>query len=549
MREARPAMERGDFRRRCEAALAHPVTLVALALLLVNDIVLKALFPGAWAMGKLSDLAWVVFAPPLLAFALSFAVPKRSAAGRRAALIIAYGGLPLLYAAFNTFAPVHDAIMNALLIGAESGALGSPMDATDSLVIPFGLALAIWARRKSAESDGGGGTRWRLGLLVAGVAAFASVASSLPPTDRGITSIGVSELDDGVILATAYVPYGYRSDDGGMSWSENNDHFPSHLTGWTEEYAISDDGVERVGEGGQRELVYSTEYLRADANKWMQENRTRNFGYRELTTRPNQVIYHAASGNVVVNMGIQGVAVGTPDGRWRRVVVGPYSPTDFSFSAKMSALRESGWTVGEIALALSLSALATAAAVASAYERDEAIGGAFAAPTALVGSLGATLIIAAMRWTDGGSPFLMFVAVLLSWITGIIAVSKSNSGPRHKYALLACVSTLTLSVALLFSFGIPENECCSYVGFAKSALLFATVASMILPFAYSSRFIARNWRAFGLAFLGMNALIILSFAMWLTLNLSLLAAQTAIAILVGLAAVVLVRHVRGAGGW
>ena len=545
-------MGNGDFRRRCEAALTHPVTLFALAALLANDLILKALFPGAWAMGKLSDLAWTAFAPPLLAFILSFilafAVPQ-SAAGRRVALIIAYGGLPLLYAAFNTFAPVHGAIMRALLIGADGGAGGSPMDATDSLVIPFGLALAVWAWRRSAESAGG--TRWRFGLLVAGIAAFASVASSYPPTDRGLTSIGVSGLDDGVILATAYVPYGYRSDDGGMSWSGNDDHFPSHLTGWTEEYAISDYGVERVGEGGRRELVYSTEYLRADANKWMQEDRTRNFGYRDLTTRPKQVIYHAASGNVIVNMGIQGVAVGTSDGRWHRVAVGPYSPTDFSFSAKMSALRESGWTVGEIALALSLSALATAAAVASAYERDEAIGGAFAAPTALVGCLGATLIIAAMRWTNGGSPFLMLVAVFLSWITGIIAVDKTNSGPRHKYALLACVSTLTLSVALLFSFGIPENECCSYIGFAKSALLLAAFASMILPLIYSGRFIARRWRAFGLAFLGMNALIILAFALWLTLNLGLIATQVGLAILVGLAAVVLVRHVRGAdaGGW
>ena len=64
----------GDtFRRRCESTLTHPATLAALVVLLVNDLVLKALWPHPWTTGKLSDLAWMVFAPPLLAYLLSFA--------------------------------------------------------------------------------------------------------------------------------------------------------------------------------------------------------------------------------------------------------------------------------------------------------------------------------------------------------------------------------------------------------------------------------------------------------------------------------------------
>ena len=60
------------FRRRCESAMP-PATLAALAVLLVNDVGLKALWPHPWTTGKLSDLAWMVFAPPLLAYLLSFA--------------------------------------------------------------------------------------------------------------------------------------------------------------------------------------------------------------------------------------------------------------------------------------------------------------------------------------------------------------------------------------------------------------------------------------------------------------------------------------------
>ena len=57
---------------RAEAALTHPATLLALATLLVNDLVFKWLWPDTWITGKLSDLAWVIFAPPLLALPLTF---------------------------------------------------------------------------------------------------------------------------------------------------------------------------------------------------------------------------------------------------------------------------------------------------------------------------------------------------------------------------------------------------------------------------------------------------------------------------------------------
>ena len=115
---ASPAI--GDsFRRRCKSALTHPVTMVALAVLLVNDLVLKALWPHPWTTGKLSDLAWIVFAPSLLVYVLSFAV-RGDVRAQRAAFIAAFVGLPLLYATFNTFASLHDLILRgfSLVTGA-----------------------------------------------------------------------------------------------------------------------------------------------------------------------------------------------------------------------------------------------------------------------------------------------------------------------------------------------------------------------------------------------------------------------------------------------
>ena len=90
-----------SFRQRTAAAVTHPATLGAVALFLLNDLVLKPAWPDAWLPGKLSALAFVVFASPLLAFFLSLAV-RGSARGARVAFVTAYVGLPLLYAVFTT---------------------------------------------------------------------------------------------------------------------------------------------------------------------------------------------------------------------------------------------------------------------------------------------------------------------------------------------------------------------------------------------------------------------------------------------------------------
>ena len=53
-------------------------------------------------------------------------------------------------------------------------------------------------------------------------------------------------------------------------------------------------------------------------------------------------------------MGIQGVAVGTPDGNWLPVAVGPYEPTDFSLKGRLLVL------LGELEIQLGLLALGAA---------------------------------------------------------------------------------------------------------------------------------------------------------------------------------------------
>ena len=82
-----------SFRQKCGSALTHPLTIGALLTLLLNDLALKSLWPDHWVTGKLSDLAWVVFSPPLLAFLLSY-LCRRNPLAERGTFAASYVGAP-----------------------------------------------------------------------------------------------------------------------------------------------------------------------------------------------------------------------------------------------------------------------------------------------------------------------------------------------------------------------------------------------------------------------------------------------------------------------
>ena len=365
------------FRQRCASALTHPVTVGALGVLLLNDLVFKALWSNPWTTGKLSDLAWLVFASPLLAFVLALLV-RQNSRWQRAAWIAAYIGLPLLYAAFNTFPSVHDAILRGFSL-VSGGTAGSPLDATDSLVIPVGLAVALWVWRRG--NAGVGVLRQRLVLLTAGVAVVASVASTTLEPSRGITNVWITDVGS-IIAATPWDQF--ESVDGGTTWyhpprpsesvpgghSSLNDPWPErHFegsksvespAGW---YEIRGNDVWLARRDGNYDLVYTAGFLNGSDNHWMQRQTTVGFGKRLLTTSLQAITYDPVSGNVLLAAGLQGAVVGTPDGEWTRVAVGSYAPVQSSTADKLRELLtdRAFWTTA-LALSLTVTALVTALA-------------------------------------------------------------------------------------------------------------------------------------------------------------------------------------------
>ncbi len=512
------------FVRRCTAALTHPVTIGALGLLLLNDLVFKALWSNPWTTGKISDLAWVVFASPLLAFLLS-PTARRGRIGEQVVFVTAYAGLPVLYAAFNTFPVVHDAILWALSFAGGTGP-GAPHDPTDSLVIPFGLAIALWVWwREAPESNS---LRMRFGILTAGVAALASVATSPIEPEAGVTAVEVEP--DGTIVAV---------------WNESAAQSVVTPRGT---YSIEGSSIMRM-HNGERTVAYSARFLRELGNINLQRHVTRDLGPREITTELYSIIYDERSGNVVVAMGLQGAVVGTLDGQWTRVAVGRFAPTDFSIVTKVLLLRDWELWLVALALAFSFTALAMALAEPGSYSLIKTV-------IVVVGTIAAVMAGVAI-------PFLAFVSIPLVIVPlAIIAWTSSNTTkPWHKtgHLILAVFAVLaSLGSILYYSVGNGlDSDAATFlsVSGAGVGLILALFAVAIsygdLRWALSastgtgsSSFITSEIRkgllpAIAASVFGMLALISFSFLLWVQAGIELIVAKVSAIILVALVAFIL----------
>jgi hypothetical protein len=142
-------------------ALLRPAALLAIALLVVNDHVLKARAPGL-VTGKLSDVAGLVFFPLLLA-ALAEQVGLRRG---RAAVIAAAAATGIVFAAVKLWAPAGELYraglaalqwpfhaVAAAVTGHALPALGRvrlTQDPTDLIALPALLVPVALARRGPA---------------------------------------------------------------------------------------------------------------------------------------------------------------------------------------------------------------------------------------------------------------------------------------------------------------------------------------------------------------------------------------------------------------
>lgn len=153
--------------------LLHPVVLMAIGILLVNDHVLKSAWPGA-VTGKLSDIAGLVFFPLLLQAVWELAaaaVGRRHLASRMVLLIAvvvtavvfsAVQLVPLAAQAYSVGLGVAQWAIGSVPIATLGGGFGHPVpvavtpDATDLLALPavlVPLSVGLGRSRRLSQSS------------------------------------------------------------------------------------------------------------------------------------------------------------------------------------------------------------------------------------------------------------------------------------------------------------------------------------------------------------------------------------------------------------
>ncbi len=128
----------------------HPVTLVAVALLVVNDWVLKACWPGL-VTGKLSDVAGLAFAPVVLSAAIGLVLALAARLGARIdpsltrrRLVLCIAATAAGFIAVKLSPGAADAVAQTLSQLGRRATI--QLDRTDLLTLPA-LVVAYWIGR------------------------------------------------------------------------------------------------------------------------------------------------------------------------------------------------------------------------------------------------------------------------------------------------------------------------------------------------------------------------------------------------------------------
>ncbi|MBI5033144.1 MAG: hypothetical protein HZB51_21705 [Chloroflexi bacterium] len=350
--------------------LVHPITLLSIGLLLVNDHVLKVTSPS-WLTGKLSDFAGLFFFPFLLAIALGFVFRRGS---HKTIGWLAFGITAIWFALIKT-----TTWGNGLTEEFVSRLVGVPvqivLDPTDLIALSVLYpAWRLWNRAEQARPT-------RLGWIALGVASLATLATSPLPPLPAVTSVA-SQDSKAYVLSYDSVPYA-MSTDGGQTWTRVtslpriNGHevkMPMVLCDSPQTkicYRIaSREQVEASGDGGQTwhvawSIPIGRREFMARASHCALTMAERCYG--EMNLGPFDMTLSEPVGRnglhtLIVALGTNGVLVRDPDGNWqmnRVLEVKPFQFAAQNFGEAQSVLRTEMelWIILALIILISVSLL------------------------------------------------------------------------------------------------------------------------------------------------------------------------------------------------
>lgn len=326
--------------------LKNPATIVSIALLLINDHVLKILAPS-FLTGKLSDFAGLFFFPFLLAMLLSaFRLSTCRAGG------IAFASTAIWFTLVKT-STLGITLTQELFRPLLGYVLSIVLDPTDLIALIVLIpAWRLWnCTNETSHLEHRDARSW----LLLGLASLAVIATSSPPPIVRVDR--VLETEDQIFArAGIYV----LSSDGGKTWQETKD-VPPELKDNVQLprvvceqansvicYRTGSGIVERSRDGGKTwEVVWSIPWGRQMFMNRVAQN-TGVFGPhpKEIDLGPYDLALIKPIGinresTLIVALGNEGILIRTPDGNWTRHTVWNAQPTPFSALEEPTVLFKS----------------------------------------------------------------------------------------------------------------------------------------------------------------------------------------------------------------
>lgn len=307
--------------RRSLTALSHPVSLIALGVLLLNDLVLKPL-AASWLTGKLSDFAVAFLLPLLLAAGLSLLPVTRS--GKRPILTgAALTGLGLVL--LKAIPATHSAILSvAVIAGFPLRAVFDPSDLLALLAIAPAYSLWLYAKQPARTNP-------RRAWVCVSLASLLILADAAAP-DRGVSCVAVIQGD---LRAEVSYNSSYHSTDGGYTWQtyselqnyacDTDSALMLDETGPLQYRWTQGEKIERSADGGATwtvdyPLQSPSEAQQAYINKVNPQNAMMGKG-------PFGAVEDPHTGNIIFAMGHEGVLVRDSAGNYTWVGIGSYNNT------------------------------------------------------------------------------------------------------------------------------------------------------------------------------------------------------------------------------
>jgi len=442
--------------------VAQPLTVGATAVLLLNDHVFKQAWPGL-VTGKLSDVAGLVVAPPVLGLLLGLFRADRI--GAAAAVLLTGAGFALVKL---THAGAEFASAAWSVVNGPSVVLADPSD----LVALPALGFAWWAwRRVAAAPPLPDGLAFRLRVVLSvPFAVLAITATSAPDTTiSSVDSVrGEGETGAQVVIEVGSQVYG--SPSGVDDWTlrpETVSGERQSTRGPQVEACVPDDAAHcyRARGGGDRHVdelsplgvdettdagrTWRTAW-EVPADRWPFVRRQHPFpeGADDMSKPASvELLVRAVPGghDVIVANGVDGLAVRGVDGHWRRV---PVVVTATGLDIRPAPLTGFGQAIGDGVLEaglITLLALLIGMSVAAGRAR---LGREFFGvllPFGLLILLAAPVIGLAMVLTSGSGaatgPWLVVALCLVGIGTGLTLTQRVLR--RSRAAVVAAAAALT----------------------------------------------------------------------------------------------------------